>query len=264
MAIYDDDFQGYALGSGAPFGGWLLETVLTNVIVSGNCPTGMTQSFRLFGGVVLDPTIPGYITSFTTYVALFKQQRGTVLTFNNGPNITGHTFEILAVRIETDSTVTVTGPQTEVLANSGDKWFDYNSVNFMQVNVTLSDVLVSGVKHIHINCKLALNGTKIIDFDTTTTTPVTDLKNATSEVNRFELQAAECFYSAYTLDTLQSIVSYPHPGAPKALAYQAVAEVDILPDTTKLQVHQAVVEADCLVKQGIRADYIHRRHMPSD
>lgn len=264
MAIYDDDFQSYSLGASVPFGSWQLETAITNVIVAGNCPTGMTKSFRLFGGVVLDPTIPGYITSFTTFVALFKQQRGNVLVFSNGPNLTGHTFEILAIRIETDSTVTVSGPQTEVLANSKDAWFDYNSVNFLQVNVTLSDVMVSGVNHIHIACKIALNGVKIIDFSTTTTTAVTDLANATSEVNRFELQAAECYYSAYTLDTLQAIVSYPHPGSPQALVYLAAVEANALPDTAQLRVQQAVVEADCLIRQGIRPDYIHARHRPGD
>lgn len=264
MAIYDDDFQGYSLGSGAPFGGWLLEGAITNVIVAGNCPTGMSKSYRLNGSVVLDPTVPGYITSFTTFVALFKQQRGTVLNFNNGPNLTGHIFQILSVRIETDSTVSVIGPLTEVLANSKDRWFDYNAVNFMQVNVTLTDVMVSGVDHIHIACKIALNGVIVIDFAVTTGAAVTDLANGTSQVNRFELQAAECYYSAYTLDTLQAIVSYPHAGTPSGLVYQAVVEVDELPDTTKLQIHQAVIEVDCLTKQGIRAEYIHSRHRPGE
>jgi hypothetical protein len=265
MAIYDDDFQGYSVGSGAPFGSWQLNpSAITNVIVLGNAPTGMTKSFRLNGDVVLDPTVPGYITSFTSYVAIFKQQRGNVLVFSNGPNSTGHKFQILAVRVETDSTISVTGPATEVLANSGDAWFDYNSVNFLQVNVQLSDVMVSGVNHIHIVCKIALNGIIVIDLAVTTSVAVTDLANGTSEVNRFELQAAEAYYSAYTLDTLQSIVSYPHPGSPKARVNQAVVEVDILPDTTKLQVQQAVVEVDCLQAQGIRPDYIHARHRPGD
>ena len=248
MAIVDDDFQGYSIGASAPFGDWILEGgAITNVIVSGHAPTGMDRAFRLFGNVLIDPTIPGYLTSFTVFVAIFKGQLGQVLAFGNGPNLTGHIFEILALKVEADSTLSVTGPLTETLGNSHDAWLDYNAVNFVQVNVQLSDVLVSGVKHINIDCQVALNGTQVISFNATTGAPVTDLANGTSEVNRFYLTAAEAFYSAYTLDNLKSINDYPHPGTPSALAFQASVEVDILPDTAKVRILQAVVEVDLLV-----------------
>ncbi len=181
MAIYDDDFQGYSIGASAPFGSWQLQGgAITNVIIAGNCPTGMTRAFRLFGEVVIDPTVPGYITSWSEFVAIRKTQAGIILKFANGPNLTGHSFDILAVRVERDSTISVTGPLTETLGNSTDAWFDYSAVNFFQVNVTLSDVMVSGVNHINIACQIALNGVKVIDFNTTTGVAVTDLANGTS------------------------------------------------------------------------------------
>lgn len=247
MAIYDDNFQGYAIGAQVPFGSWILDTsAITNVIISGHAPTGMTQAYRLFGNVVLDPTVPGYRSSFTVFVAIFKDQKGEILAFANGPNLTGHIFEIMAIKVEADSTLSVTGPLAEILGNSLDDWFDFNAVNFLQVNVQLSDVLVSGINHINIHCQIALNGKQVISFNTTTGAAVTDLKNGTSEVNKFQLVAAEAFYSAYTLDTLQAINAYPHLGTPSALAFQAVAEVDALPDNAKLEVIQAVAEIDVL------------------
>lgn len=248
MAIYDDDFQGYSIGDSVPFGSWLLDTgAITNVISAGHAPGAMTKSYRLFGQVVVDPTIPGYIASFTEFVAVFKQQPGRILAFANGPNLTGHTFEILALRVEADSTLSVTGPLTEVLGNSHDAWFDYNAVNFIQVNVALSDVLILGVKFISIDCQIVLNGVEVISFSTTTGAAVTDLTNGTSEVNKFQLQAAEAFYSAFTLRTLTTENDYPHAGSPKARVNQASVEVDILPDSGKVRVIQAVIEVDLLV-----------------
>lgn len=282
MAIYDDDFQGYSLGAAVPFGQWQLDpAAITNVIVAGSGPTGTTQSYRLFGDVVLNPLVPGYVNAFTEFVAIRKLQAGTVLTFSNGPNLASHTFTILAIKVELDSTLTVVGPDNTPLANSIDAWFEYNAVNFLQINVQLTDVTITGVKYIHIECQIALNGVKVIDFNTTTTTPVTQLTNGTSEVNRFGLNGA-AFYSAYTLDTLQAINAYPHPGTPKARANQAAVEVNILPDTAKihalqaaieldelpdttlLRIIQALIEVDLLQGQGIRAEYIHRRHFPGD
>jgi hypothetical protein len=106
------------------------------------------------------------------------------------------------------------------------------------------------------------------------------LSGGTAAVNRFQLTGGEL--AAYTLTSLQAVVTYPHAGTPKMLAYQAPIEVDLLPDSgnvkifqtaveadllpdsAKIRILQAVIEVDLLQKQGQRADYIHRRHFPGD
>ncbi len=243
MAIYDDDFQSYTLGTGAPFGSWILDpAATTNVIVSGFGPTGTTKSYRLAGVAAVDPALTGFLTSFTEFVAVWKLGGGTILNCANGPNLSGHTFSIVTVKIENDGTISVIGPDTNVIQNSKDAWFDFNSSNFFQVNVTLTDVTVGPTTFINIACKIALNGTKIIDFNFLTNTPVTQLVNGTSEVNRIQLNTNDAFFDAYTLDSLQSIVSYPHPGTPKGIVHQGVVEITQLPDTTKVWIQQGVIE----------------------
>jgi hypothetical protein len=269
MAIYDDDFQSYTLGTGAPFGSWILDpSAITNAIVSGSGPTGTTQSYRVLGTVAVDPTVTSFQTSFSEFFSLRKLgdglHSGAFAAFANGPNGTGHTFTLVALQVEKDGTISVVGPDSTVIANSIDDWFEYNVVNFIQVNVQVSDVLVLGVLMINVNVQVGLNGRQVLSINHTSNTPVAQLVHATSEVNRFQLLSTDGFYGAFTLDSLQSMVSYPHLGTPQALAQQAVAEVDVLPDTATLEVHQAVLEVDCLIAQGIRPEYIHRRHLPGD
>lgn len=244
MAIYDDDFQSYLLGASIPFGSWILDpSAFTNVIVAGNGPDGTTQSYRLDGTVAVDPSVTGFITSWTEFVSVWALQGAEILNFANGPNGTGHTFSIVTVKVEQDGTISVIGPDTNVIQNSIDKWFNFNSSNFLQVNVTLSDVSpgIGMPDVINIQCQIGLNGVKVIDFNYMTNTPVTDLVNGTSQVNRFQLSGA-AFYSAFTLQSLIGLINYPHPGLPNALVYQSVVEIANLPDTTKVQVFQGVIE----------------------
>lgn len=247
MAIYDDNFQSYGLGAAVPFGSWILDTnAITNVIVAGGGPTGTTQSYRLFGDVAVDPVTSGTHASFTTYVAIKKlpNTKGTVLAFANGPNLSSHTFTLASIQVEQDATVSIVGPDADVIANSKDQWFEYNVVNFFQVNITLTDVPVGTATFVGLQCEVGLNGRQIMSVTHTSMTPTAQLINATSEVNRFQLISSDAFYSAYTLDSLQSMVTYPHPGAPKALAYQAMVEADVVPTTGKIRAIQAVAEAD--------------------
>jgi hypothetical protein len=110
--------------------------------------------------------------------------------------------------------------------------------------VSLSDVLVAGVLKVHIVCEVVLNGIVIISFNTTTGLAVANLTNATAEVNQFQLFDGN--HGAYTLDVLTAANTYPHAGTPKAIAFQAAIEVDVLPDSAKLRAIQSVVEIDVL------------------
>lgn len=246
MAIYDDDFQGYAIGAGAPFGSWLLNGAVTNQIVAGSGPTGTTQSYRLFGNVEVNPIVSGTHAAFTVFCAVRKLTNtpGPVFAFANGPNLSGHTFTLVSVQVEQDATVSVVGPDTLVIKNSIDQWFEYNVVNFFQVNVQLTDVLVLGTQMVNVNCQIGLNGREILSVNQTSATPVAQLMNGTSEANHFQLAGSDAFYSGFTLDGLQSMVSYPHVGTPKARINQAVAEVDVVPTTGRIRAMQAVAEAD--------------------
>jgi hypothetical protein len=271
MAILDDDFQSYAIGATMPFGSWIWNGLSAPQIVSepgGTGIPGTDRSLRIFQATA--EFVPlSYLASFTQWVAMrVNDSTGaqSILSFANGPNALSQTFEILQLQIEPDSTLTATCPSSgQILANSGDLLFRFHTWNFFQINVQLSDVLVAGVAKVNIQCTVALNGTIVMTFNVTTSMGAAGLKNATSEVNRFQLLGGS--YGAYTLDTLTAIGTYPHAGTPDAIAYQApievdlllnsgvidayqsAVEVDVLPDSAQVKIYQMVVEVDILALQ---------------
>lgn len=270
MAGYDDDFQGYSIGDTIPFGSWIDDPgAFTKSIVSGSGPDGTDRSLQLQGVVAVNPSTTGFQTSFTEFCAIRKTSAGQILTFSNGPNGSAHTFTLLTLQVEQDGTLTAIGPDgpTDILGNSHDAWFNFFVNNFLQVNLTLSDVLVSGVNMVHLAGEIALNGRSIMTFAETTLTAASTLATGTAAVNRFQLASNGANYAAFTLQGLTAIVSYPHPGSPSAIVTQApievgllpntgkihitqaVAEVDLLPDVARLIVHQVVIEVDLLVEQ---------------
>lgn len=247
MPGYDDDFQGYTIGDQVPFGSWVLDpaVLIGSQIVAGSGPTGTTQSYKLFGTVCVDPLVTKFQDSFTEYIALRKvnADSGPILAFVNGPNGSGHSFTLVTIQVERDGTLSVIGPDSTVIANSHDDWFEYNVVNFFQINVQLTDEILSGVTYVNVNVQVGLNGRQICSVHVRSNFPVNNLTNATSEVNRFQLTGSG-FFSAFTLTSLQSMPSYPHAGSPAALAFQAVAEVNTVPDSGKIRIIQAAAEAD--------------------
>jgi len=212
MAILDDDFQSYAIGATMPFGPFILDPAAAIAeIVAGNGPTGTDRALQLQGAVTVDPAITGFQASFSEFVAVRKTSDGEILAFSNGSNGSGHTFTLLQVKVEFDSTITALCPVSgQILGNSRDFWFDFHAVNVLQVNVTFSDVVVAGVAIVHIKGEIALNGASVISFDKDTRFPIAQLTNGTSEVNRFQLSTNGAVYGAFTLDTLQPIVTFPH------------------------------------------------------
>lgn len=259
MAYYDDDFQGYAIGTNLPFGSWIADPgAFIGQIIAGG-PSGTDRSFSVFGAAgYINPT---YLSTFTQFTALKVDNVGgfgvTSFDFANGPNIFSQTFSLLSIRIELDGTVTALCPASgEIFGNTGDVWFSFYAWNFFQINVTLTDVLVVGVPHVNVECEVALNGVSILSFNVTTGVLSSVLNGGTAAVNRFRLTGGD--YDAYTLDTLQPIVSYPHPGSPTCRVNQSVIELEQLPDSAEAQVVQGVIEleqlpdsAQCQIIQGV-------------
>lgn len=253
---YDDDFQSYSLGDAVPFGSWKLDgPTILNQIVAGNGPTGSTQSYRLFGQIVLNTTVTGYLTSASEFFAIRKANGdiGPVAAFGNGTNSSGQNFTLVQIQVEQDSTVSIVGPDSNVIANSGDEWFEYNVVNFFQINVAVSDAIVvvgsSTTTHVHVVVDVGLNGRSIVAVATTANLLVNNLANHTSEINRFIL-VGDNFYSAYTLTGAQTTPAYPHGGSPVLRANQAVAAVDVVPTTGQIRTSQALAEVDVVPDTG--------------
>lgn len=252
MAFYDEDFQSYAIGSFLPLGNFTPFGL--GVIVAGG-PSGTDRSLSLINIAQYDRG-SGYLASFSEFVAVNKTSGGVILQFLNGPNGGGATFNLVEVGIENDSTVTATCPTDNlVLGNSLDELFVFNSWNFFQVNITLTDALNSGVLCVNIAGEIALNGRSILTFNKLTNVAVSQLTNGTSEVNKFNLATNSCLYDAYTLDSLQPIVSYPHPGTPSALVLQGVIELGEEPDDANVQVFQGATELALLPDSAKIIDY---------
>lgn len=213
MAILDDNFQSYVVSTQAPFGPFIVDpTAAVAEIAAGYGPASTDRALHLQGTVTVDPAITGFQKSFSEFVAIRKTSDGEILAFSNGPNGSGHTFTLMQISVEFDSTITALCPVSgQILGNSHDAWFDFHAINTLQVNVTFSDVVVAGVAIVHIKGEIALNGASVIRFDKDTGFTVAQLTNGTSEVNRFQLSTNGAVYSAFTLDTLQPIVSFSHP-----------------------------------------------------
>lgn len=249
MALFDDDFQGYTIGTVFPQGGWVNDpTAFTREIKAGpSTVAGTDRYLEIFlGGLAPDYTTIGYHSSFSLYTSLKLLSElpfgGSSFGFTNGPNAGGFSFTLFTIKVENDSTITVYAGGGQVLGNSGDRLFNFYAWNFLQIDCQLTDVTVLGVDYVHINLQLYLNGVQAISFSTTTNIAVAGLKNATSEVNHFTLLGGH--WGAYTLDTYAGGLTYPHPGSPDAVIYQAPIEVDELPDDAELTVTQAAIEVD--------------------
>jgi hypothetical protein len=246
MAYLDDDFQGYAIGATLPLGSFTGSGFIDGIVADadGTGIPGTDRALQLFlgGAEYVRGTGPGdYLKSFTQWCAhrsAYSSNTSILFSFVNATH-----GSLLEVRKQTDSTIAVyCGVTGQLLGFSYDALAPHVKWHFYQINVTFSDVMVSGVNKVNIECEIALNGTSIISFNTTTTVSSSGLANGTAEINQVQLNNGH--YGAYTLDTLQAINTYPHGGAPNAVVFQAVVEIDELPDDSEITVLQAVVEVD--------------------
>jgi hypothetical protein len=239
----DDDFQSYAIGSNLPFGSF---TGTGSIVAGGNIIPATDRSFSVHLATYNRGIF--YVNSFSQYIALkldASPNRQPFMNYDNGPNGSGNSFTLLQFHVEPDSTITVQCPVSgQTLANSGDGWFKFFSWNFLQINITLSDVLVAGVLKLNIQCDIGLNGVSIISFNTTTTASVANFANATSEVNSVRMQ--DGLFGAFTWDVLSALIAYPHVGTPSAIVKQGAIELDILPNTANIDVYQGAIELDIL------------------
>lgn len=274
----DDDFQSYSIGTNVPFGSWTGGGFLNQIVAGGSIIPGTDRHVQIGVASGIE-TVPGYLASFSQFVALRFDRGDTVLRFGNSDTPINPTF-LLAIHVEPDSTISAF-IDTTLLGFSGDDLFFFRGWNFIQVNLVLTDVLVSGVNKVNLNCEIGMNGRSVMSFNVTTGVSSSSLFTGTAAVNRFQFVGAG-HYAAYTLTSLQAIVTYPHGGTPKAIVSQASVEVeelpdtaelsitqaaveaDLLPDTAELTISQAVIEIDTKARSGNRAEYIHRRHYPGN
>jgi len=249
MAIFDDDFQSYSIGTVFPTGSWVAQNgsnpFTREIKAGGSGIPGTDRYLEIFlGGLLPDPAITGYQSSFTLWGALKLVATlpfgGGNYQFVNGPNAGGFSFGIIGVKVEFDGTISVYDGNGILLGNSTDHLFNFFAWNFIQIDCALSDATVLGVDYVHINLQLYLNGTQVISFSTTTGIQTAGLTHATSEVNQFCIQGGD--HAAYTLDAYAGGLNYPHAGTPSGLIFQGAAELLQLPDDEKLMIHQGALE----------------------
>lgn len=275
----DDDFQGYSIGTNVPFGPWTGGGLFNQIVAGGSGIPGTDRHLQIGNASGTEYSGAGYLASFSQFIALNFDQGNPALSFANG-NTPVNPSVLMTLTIESDSTISVS-VGTTILGFSGDKLFFFRGWNFIQVNLVLTDVLVSGVNRVNLNCEIGMNGRSVITFNTTTNVSSSSLFTGTAAVNRFQMVGAG-HYAAYTLTSLQAIVTYPHGGTPDAIAFQSAIElarlpdsatlktiqgdVEIarLPDSASLHLFQGVIELLRQTKLGNRAEYIHRRHYPGN
>jgi hypothetical protein len=256
MAIYDDDFESYALGAGIPFGSWT-GSGFTNIIRAGG-PQGTGQYFDFWGQALF--TNGTYYSSFTIWLG-FRFTESTLfhsvalIDCQNGLGGANFTPSLVTVVNEADSTISVYA-NNQLVGNSGNP-IEFDAWHFLQLNVTLSGIVVLGVSNVDVAVKLAVDGHKIIDTHLTTSISVASLQNGIASCNRFFLLGPAAFDN-FTLDVLAAMPSYPHPGTPLARVTQGALELGQLPDSAQVLVTQGTIElgqlpnsAQVLVTQGV-------------
>jgi hypothetical protein len=242
MAIFEDDFQAYTAGTTLPFGSWA--GTGASIVGSGGPYPSNGKYVNIFNGGMEYVSVSSQ-TSISVFFA-FRVLLGTkrnLLELRNGPNGSSQTFTLFNFQIEADGTLTAKVPlSNQFLVNSYDHIVRNGDWNFAQVNVTFSDVVIGGTTFVHIVVHVAVNGVEVLVKSADTTIGVTQLKNGTADVNRFVLTSEGADYDNFTLDTLQTIVTYPHPGSPFAIVPHAVDELSILPDSAQVRIEHGVIE----------------------
>lgn len=238
-AILDDDFQSYTIGDVLPLGSFTNAGAIIDTIVAGG-PSGTTKCFRLFGAAQYDH-LTG-ISGFSQFIAVNASAASGVVAFVNGPNSFNQFHTLVSIRIEADGTVSIVDPDGKV-KNSFDNTCPFNTWNFFQINVTLTSEfnIPLGVFTVNIDVVVALNGVSIVGFSRLSSIPTANLMGSTAAVNIFQMNG-DALFDAYTLDGLQPIVTYPHPGTPTCRINQGVIELAELPDSANVDVFQGAIE----------------------
>lgn len=242
MPIIDDDFEGYSVGDQLPFGQWVGSGFQNIIVNSGPYPAN-SNAFKLsIGSAEFNNNYTSFYSSFSVMLAVFVDQGNNPLFIvSNGPNISGHTFEIGRIKVETDFTLSI-NVNNVTIGNSRDALCIPYTWNFIQVNFQYSDWDDSGTARMHISIHAAINGVEVINKSAFTQVAVAQFANATSEVNRFAFLTNSAIYDNITVDSLQPIVTFPHPGLPKAYVHQGVIEGVKIPDTAFIRAFQAITE----------------------
>lgn len=255
MAFVDDSFESYSVGATPPFGVWTSPNPVTCVITTGGMNTGVgtsSRSLQITNGSLVYDSNPSFKTSASVFMSFFadttKIQNGEsipMFKFTNGPNGFGSFFDLMTVQMENDTTISCYH-NLDLIGNSIDAQAHLRTWNFIQINLTVSDTVVSSSTQVHIVTEIGLNGTSILSKSFDTGQAVSSLLGTTAQFNIFNLTSTLLQYDNVTFDTLQAIMAHPHPGTPHARASQGVAELPILPSSALVDAFQGVAELPLL------------------
>lgn len=255
MAFVDDSFESYSIGATPPFGVWTSPAPAQCVITTGGMNTGVGTSSRSLlitqGSLIYDSN-PSFHTSASVFMSFFadtnKIQSGEsipIFKFTNGPSGLGSFFDLMSVQMENDTTISCYH-NLDLIGNSIDAQAKLRTWNFMQINLTVSNTVVSSSTQVHVVTEIGLNGTSILSKAFDTGQQVSSLLGTTAQFNIFNPSSTLLQYDNITFDTLQAIMAHPHPGTPHARASQGVAELPLLPSSAKVTAFQGVAELPLL------------------
>lgn len=251
MAIYADDFQGYAIGASSPFGSLIQTGFFASTIVTS--PTGIygkSKCVSIPSISTLELTTIGYVSSVSIFFgAEFPTWDNVILRLRSDG------VELGSIRREFDGTISIYVGST-LIANSGDKSLKLNKKNWFQVNFSWNDV----AGFVFIDAAVAVDEELIVFGNISSSISSGSLTSV--GVNKYEF-GEQYYLSELTIDTPKSIGVDPNPGSPVDRTTQALIELQQVPDSTLVRVTQGIIEIEQLpntakvrVTQGIIELYI--------
>ncbi len=241
MAIFEDDFEGQSVGQQLPFGSW---SGFGGIVTTGGPYPSNPNTLLIAPGQAEYTDVATFPYKPLVYFLPWKQLMGTGSYYRclNGPNAFLNTFEIMQLKVETDGTVSAILLGGTNTFNSYDSLCKFNTFNFFQVNIELADWLDGAIERAQVKCHVALNGKEIISTTYNSPIAASQFVNGTTEVNRFALKSSRALYDNFTLDNLQPIITFPHPGSPKAINASQIIEIPREPDSANVDFYNSVVE----------------------
>jgi hypothetical protein len=240
--IYTDNFESYTVGQATPFGEFGDGGAH---IAAGNYPSrpGSQCIYILPAFYPAATWANGTLySSGSTYLAFTytAQSNGAFVGFFNGdPNLLG-LQSIVNLAFEVDNTISAYCDGA-FAANSGDVSVKFNQWYFLQVNVTLSSVLVGGTFCIKVAFTVWLEGTQILSGAVQTAIATSTVPSATAQFDHIHL-TNNLLVDEFTFDVLSGSPAYPNAGTPNVRPSTGLAEVLELPTTASTRMTTGLVE----------------------
>lgn len=240
MPIYYENFETFSVGATTPIGSF---TAGGASIVADNYLTTGSRAMRTDNNLTNAQYSPGLQTSATIYVA-WKQNNSnannqSILDLNNGTHVNANLFSL---RNEGDNTLSVFISNNGTFAGNTHDFVISDKVwSWLQLNVTMFSVSVSGTNMLAIDFELGVNGTSVISNSITTNRPISLLDSGTPQWDQLLLNNSS-IWDEFTLDSLQPINTYPNPGTPAARATTGLTEILELVDSASVRATTGLIE----------------------